>query len=245
MEGNTHCYPKLYLIGDSNTQMGFLQDGFAAKLSNEYIRRLDIVNRGFSGYTSDHLRVMMPKLLLNDNTPIGSLHTATILLGSNDSVLRELDARHVPVDRYKENIEFIVKSLREIGVKNIILISPPPVDDETWYVFIQRMVKGTGTTSNTNVKLYAEVCKDIATNHSLHFIDLYSDLMKLDNWKTYFRDGLHFSSQGNQYLFSNLKDILDPLFQDLPCVYPDMTNNFTKEKLFQGVPYINNENDLL
>ena len=49
----TTSLPKLaILLGDSITQQGFMQNGWAGLLSNEYQRRIDVVNRGFSGYNS-------------------------------------------------------------------------------------------------------------------------------------------------------------------------------------------------
>ena len=60
------------------------------------------------------------------------------MLGSNDSVNPDMDDRHVSVERYKDNIEFIITSLKDIGVKNIILISPPPVDDVKWDLHLRQ-----------------------------------------------------------------------------------------------------------
>jgi hypothetical protein len=51
-------YPQFLLIGDSHIQYTIqLRDGFAfgAGLATHVERRLDIINRGFSGYNSSHL----------------------------------------------------------------------------------------------------------------------------------------------------------------------------------------------
>ena len=76
---------------------------------------------------------MIPKLLKNDNSHKGCIHTATILLSTNDSVDPELDNRAVDVNKSKENLEFIIKSLRNDGISNIILLTPPPIDGERWH----------------------------------------------------------------------------------------------------------------
>ena len=221
MTENSRCPPKLYLLGDSNTQKAFEESGFASKLANKYIRIADVVNRGFNGFTSEHLRFMLPKLLQNDNTPVGSIHTATILLGSNDCVLGELDNRHVPLQRYQENLEFIVKRFQEIGVCNIILMSPPPVDETAWNTFLMNVKGVNGAHQNSVVKLYADICKELASNLHLHFIDLYTEMMGIDDWKSYFTDGIHLSSKGNEFVFSKLSKVLHPLLGSLPTVYPD------------------------
>jgi hypothetical protein len=51
-------YPQFLLVGDSHIQYASrLRDGFAfsAGLAEHVERRLDIINRGFSGYNTSHL----------------------------------------------------------------------------------------------------------------------------------------------------------------------------------------------
>ena len=91
-----------------------------------------MINRGFSGYTSSHLSTMLPQMLLNDNQPYGIIKVATVLLGSNDAVNKSLDNRHVPIADYVKNLKCIISLLQKAQVDNIILISPPPVDDFEW-----------------------------------------------------------------------------------------------------------------
>ena len=54
----TKRYPQFLLIGDSHIQgIDRLRDGFTfgAGLAEHVERRLDIINRGFSGYNTSHL----------------------------------------------------------------------------------------------------------------------------------------------------------------------------------------------
>lgn len=52
---------QIILFGDSITQQSFSQErgfAFGAELSNQYVRKLDVINRGFSGYnTAQALKV--------------------------------------------------------------------------------------------------------------------------------------------------------------------------------------------
>ena len=105
MTENSRYLPKLHLLGDSNTRNSFEESGFSSKQANRYMI-IDVVNRGLNGFTSEHLRFM----LQNDNTPLGSMQTATILLGSNYCVLGKLDNHHIPLQMYEENVEFITKN---------------------------------------------------------------------------------------------------------------------------------------
>lgn len=43
--------------------------------------------------------------------------------------------QHVPLEEYKSNLEKIVNYVKGIGCKNIVLITPPPVDDAAWKEF--------------------------------------------------------------------------------------------------------------
>ncbi|XP_065644419.1 isoamyl acetate-hydrolyzing esterase 1 homolog isoform X2 [Hydra vulgaris] len=212
---------KLYLIGDSNTEKASFNNGFAAKLTEEYSRRLDVVNRGFSGYTTQHIRIMIPKLLKNDNLLIGCIHTAVILLSTNDSVDPELDKRAVDVKKSKENLEFIIKYLKDNGVLNIILLTPPPIDGEKWHDFMMETQNRPGSFSNKRVLNYVKMCTELALEQQIHIVDLYDCIIKLENWKQYFYDGLHFSQSGNLLVFYKLKEVLDVLLADVVPAYPD------------------------
>ncbi|KAH8051262.1 hypothetical protein JL721_11161 [Aureococcus anophagefferens] len=44
--------PAIVLLGDSLTQYGFGPEGWASRLAHRYQRRADVLNRGYSGYTS-------------------------------------------------------------------------------------------------------------------------------------------------------------------------------------------------
>ena len=44
--------PQIVLFGDSITQRGFAAGGWGARLADHYVRKADIINRGFSGYNS-------------------------------------------------------------------------------------------------------------------------------------------------------------------------------------------------
>ena len=57
-----HEVSKVSLIGDSNTQYGFADGGFASQLANKYIRKYDVINRGFDGYTSQYLKKLKRKI---------------------------------------------------------------------------------------------------------------------------------------------------------------------------------------
>jgi len=209
---------KLYLIGDSNTQQAFCDNGFASRLADEYIRKCDVVNRGYSGYTSRHLKVMLPTLLAEANT---SIHVATLLIGSNDAVPEQEDDRHVPLDEYRTNIENMLTQLKNSNIKYIFLLSPPPLNGPAWAEKCLTTKNITTTFSTDHVAPYASICKELACKHDVKHIDLYNDMLKFPDWKDYFYDGLHFSDKGNSYVFTRLKEHFDSIFEDVEMAYPD------------------------
>ena len=45
-------WPKALLLGDSQTQLAGTEGGWVQLLADNFVRRLDIINRGFSGGTT-------------------------------------------------------------------------------------------------------------------------------------------------------------------------------------------------
>ncbi|XP_066933197.1 isoamyl acetate-hydrolyzing esterase 1 homolog [Clytia hemisphaerica] len=224
--GGVKDFPKLYLIGDSNTQLAFSPKGFAAKLQECYVRKCDVLNRGFSGYTSQELLIMLPDLLEKDKAN-GSIKIATLLLGSNDCVSKSLDVRHTSIPLYKDNMEKMIGILRRNGIHNIVLIAPPPVDVQHWTKHMLETIGVSGgfEADSTNSKHYAKACNEIAEKFpDVLFIDLYKETLLNENWKDLFYDGLHFSESGNQFVFEKIKEKIDPIMERLPMVYPDWKN---------------------
>jgi lysophospholipase L1-like esterase len=103
-----------------------------------FFRKCDVLNRGFSGYTTRSNKLLVPRLLENDNHPKGSILAAIILLGSNDCEDASLEnSRNVPVVEYRENLKNICTQFKDAGVSFDfqILITPPAIDEEKWAEF--------------------------------------------------------------------------------------------------------------
>ena len=97
-----------------------------------------MLNRGFSGYTTDSVKLILPRLLENDNHPKGSIVAATILLGSNDCEDARIEkSRNVPIAKYKENLKNICTQFKDVGVSfdRQVLITPPAIVEEKWAEF--------------------------------------------------------------------------------------------------------------
>ena len=107
--------PKFILFGDSITQGSFdpEKSGFGC-FSLSVCSQGDVVNRGFSGYTTRWAVPALPHVF----TPADNVKLVTIFFGANDSCIESLNPRHhVPLPQYTKNIESILKFLRECMVR--------------------------------------------------------------------------------------------------------------------------------
>ncbi|KAL9274762.1 GDSL esterase/lipase-like protein [Drosera capensis] len=124
--------PQIILFGDSITEQSFrVGGGWGAALSDNYSRMADVLNRGYGGYNT-----RWALFLLHHIFPLGSAKppiAATIFFGANDAALpgRSSERQYVPVDEYKENLRKIIQHLKDCSpTMLVILITPPPVDEE-------------------------------------------------------------------------------------------------------------------
>ena len=103
-----HSPPRtLVLFGDSITQMSFGEGGFGAVLADAYARRMDVRNRGFSGYNTRWARhyfgsVFGPGPASGGEADSGEAppehELVVVFFGANDASLEEHNARqHVPL----------------------------------------------------------------------------------------------------------------------------------------------------
>jgi len=107
--------PVIVCFGDSITQGGHSPEhvGWVGRLEDFYCRRADVLCRGFSGYNSDWLVRMQGDLftrLFKRRPPA----LVTIWLGANDATV-ESSTQHVPLWKYKDNLEKMVRYFRRLG----------------------------------------------------------------------------------------------------------------------------------
>lgn len=174
-------YEQFMLFGDSLFQHSSSQErGYtlAPALQAEYIRRLDVVNRGFSGYNTDQALDILPKIIPASRQ--AKIRFLVIFFGANDSCLKgAAGSQHVPLERYKQNLRNIIRHpvLQEHNPR-IILVAPPPVNEYTaeendrgkGYIYPRRKAEHT--------KLYADAAKDVAKELNVTSLDLWTAFMR-------------------------------------------------------------------
>ncbi len=200
------------LFGDSITQEASdpAQQGWVALLTAFWIRRIDVVNRGFGGYTSRWGLKLYDKVVLEQRPDV-----VFLFFGANDAVLAE-HSQHVPLAEYKENLSIMVRKAQAMSIE-VFLLTPPPVYEPV----LEQRNKEKGKKLivdriNSNTLLYVNACKDVGKEFHVPVVDNWTTLGGASEQRGGFlRDGLHLSSQGNQQIFENIKELIGDQFQHL------------------------------
>ena len=205
------------LFGDSLTQQGWYSEhsrneGWAARLANAYSRKADVLNRGLSGYnTRWALQALGPMFPADAAAPQPDL--VTVFFGANDAALpdRACARQHVPVEEYRANLKAIVGHLRALpGRPAVLLITPPPVYEEG-RMAANEAGGGGRHLERTNAAAgeHAAACLAAAEELGVGAVDLYHGMQ--DGMREYFRDGLHFSRDGNERAFELIMEAVSAL----------------------------------
>ena len=209
-------FKQILAFGDSLTQLGSdtATAGWVAQAQNLCSGKVDILNRGFSGYTTRYCKLVLPQLTVDWSNII----FVTVFLGTNDAELPDdPDTGNVPISEFTANLREIVKYVLERGVPadRIILITPPPVNEVKWLELYKRKVR-----SNELTKIYTETVVAVAAESGTHIVQLYSKIMAMPNWTSFLIDGLHLSQDGNQLLFEEVSKIVSPVIDKMPPCFP-------------------------
>ncbi|KAJ3267528.1 isoamyl acetate-hydrolyzing esterase [Borealophlyctis nickersoniae] len=222
---------QILLFGDSITQRCFNPDerGWGAYLSNAYARKVDVMNRGYSGYNTQWCKPLLPSILRTILPPNSTLLLATIFLGANDAVIPEKNSwQYVPLDVYKQNLIDMVGIVREVHpCAGVLLITPPPIDPTLWG---ERCKERGGELDRSveNTRRYRDACIEAATEVNTPVLDTWEVFLGPDCvWEeekaqAVLVDGLHLNEEGNKVLGPAL---LGKIQKDFPQVDPDKLPN--------------------
>ncbi|TPX72178.1 hypothetical protein SpCBS45565_g00408 [Spizellomyces sp. 'palustris'] len=222
---------QILLFGDSLTQWSFNPDmeGWGAFLSNSYVRKLDVVNRGFSGYNTEWCKHIIASILRTVlPSPGAQIRLVTVFLGTNDATLPSWPQQHVPLSAYRDNLHSIIASIRTFSSNTrILLITPPPVHEQKR----QKQKGGSLNLTLSNTLQYRNACIEVACE---------AKIPVLDTWEVYFgegaaynedkadavlSDGVHLTNLGNRLLGHAVlakiqKEWSDLVPENLPTVLP-------------------------
>ncbi|CAL1388395.1 unnamed protein product [Linum trigynum] len=227
--------PKIYLFGDSITEMSFEEAGWGASLTNHFARTADVVLRGYSGYNTRWALKVAERVF----PAAGEAVAVTVFFGANDACLPDRCSafQHVPLEEYGRNLRSIVSFLKERWPKAVVLlITPPPIDEEG-RLQNPYMENPSGLPERTNEAAgeYAKACIDVARECGSPVIDLWTKMQQLPNWPTAcLSDGLHLSEAGNKVVFEEVVKKLEEVgvsLQTLPSDQPLISHIDPKDPL--------------
>ncbi|TPP59226.1 Isoamyl acetate-hydrolyzing esterase [Fasciola gigantica] len=212
--------PKIIFFGDSLTQLGWsYEGGWLSILANNFVRRLDVIGRGYSGYNTRMCRPLLPTLFPTEQS-LQDCQFFVIFLGANDVSTAE---QHVPVDEYEANLIWMVRYIQNMGVlpDRIMLVSLPPVDEAKWGA--HQLSEGKPLTRELkNYPIYVKACAQASLSTGAHFLNLHDAMIAQQNWMDMLSDGLHFSRKGSEFVAHILTAVFeDRLTTRCPVLFPD------------------------
>ncbi len=185
---------KIVCFGDTITEMGVVVEsrGFVARLAERYVRRADVLPRGFSGYTTRDALAIVDQAVIAEHP-----YSVILFFGANDSVLPD-QFQHVPLDEYRDNLGSLASFVASAGAW-LVLVTPPPLDE-----------RKTRSRRMANTETYALACYEVALEMNLPVIDLFHLIQQHGAWERQcLIDGIHLSAAGMDILYDALIPVLN------------------------------------
>ncbi|KIW23603.1 uncharacterized protein PV07_11790 [Cladophialophora immunda] len=182
---------KIVLFGDSQTEQSSNQAGgfnLAPALQHEYWSKLQVVTHGYGGYNTEHGRHIIDAILQAE-TPIVTHTTETrnavikllvMFFGTNDAAdpSHNTHSQSVPIDRYKENLSYMVAAAKRHGVEAVVLVGPAPVNELAPEAPLDRYTERARLYSDAA----AQVARQFGKQRNVAFVDLWQAFMDAAGW---------------------------------------------------------------
>lgn len=234
---------ELVMFGDSITQQSWQAGGTGSFLANKYQRKLDVVNRGYSGYNTIWALEVANRLYPRQESSgrvFAKKKLVTIWLGANDAVLQNRP-QHVDAGQYTANLKQLIKIFRDHDTATatgpptqIILITPPPISVSLRAADLaSRFPDWKPTDMDREVDRtasFADHVKILAAEEGLPVLDAWTALTNAaerseHGLADYLCDGLHLTPAGYEIISNELMSIIearrpDLLPENLPQDFP-------------------------
>lgn len=222
MSSITRDRPKFLWIGDSLTEFGdnATQPGWLNLMAWNYTRRADMQNRGFVSYTTREVVQIVDEL----TKPAEAVRTklAAVWLGANDAkqckwlAARNWSDIYVSPAEYAANLRTMVTTIRKAGIEMVMLITPPPVIEEFEMPFVTPGGQSILPRTNANTQLYTDAALQLGKDIGVPVVNMRTALEALPGFgKDFYRDALHFNTQGQKAAFNILRQAIAENFPQL------------------------------
>lgn len=191
--------------------------------NTDYTLKLDVLNRGVSGYNSNNLLYVLPEVLAAEHVPGKSeIKLLTIFIGTNDA-LDTIQA--VPLDKFRANIRAMTSMALAKGIQ-VILIGPTLHDQAA-----NKKVSQDGIiASSAKNRKYSQTVELVAHELNVPFIDLWSAFVREGGWteekildnsvscEEFLPDGIHFSPTAYRVLYDEIINCINRNYPELKLV---------------------------
>ncbi|OAX35565.1 SGNH hydrolase [Rhizopogon vinicolor AM-OR11-026] len=189
----TNVQDVIILLGDSITKGGWAQGGFAQLLAERYIRKLDVLNRDFTGYQTDRAIPACERVFAKqyERLYVPKVKPPKIWYGAND-VAPDPGPHHAP--RQNQRIKATLFEWRNRRPHPRPEYPHPP----------------------ESAKAYAEAIKEVGEKENVPVADIWTSIFdgagrSEEGCSEYMSDGLHLNSHGYNIAFQAIIDIAEHL----------------------------------
>ncbi len=186
-------------FGDSITAAGKWQQHLSTTFG------INIINAGVAGDSTNSAMPRFQSQVLDKKPDV-----VFISFGTNDSALDT--AKYVPLETYKENLNYYIDECEKIGAKVIINI-PPPVVDSLYLTRHDSAPFEQYGGPNGIVAVYAQAAKEVAISRGLYYADHNTAFKAIKNYASYFPDGVHPSDTGYELYADTVAVAYDKLWK--------------------------------
>ncbi|KAF8061561.1 SGNH hydrolase-type esterase domain-containing protein [Lyophyllum atratum] len=230
----------ILLFGDSITQGGWEPGmyGFGAQLAHVYARKLDVLNRGLSGYSTDWAAPAFKQCLatVREQENLPKVRLLVIWFGANDACLWP-SPQHVPLSKFATNLREWIDIVHSPDSHyyspstHIILISPPPVNTYQRAADLESRDPPKLLDRNfETTRKYAQTVREVAQEKQVGFTDVWTILWEAagqnePSLSKFLYDGLHLNGEGYKLTYDALVKTIgekypDVHFDNMPSTFP-------------------------
>ncbi|KAI0792891.1 SGNH hydrolase-type esterase domain-containing protein [Abortiporus biennis] len=221
----------IMLVGDSLTQGGFVPFGFAQQLAHVYMRKLDVINRGLSGYNTTWAIPAFEQFFArqHEQRHVPQVQLLTIWFGANDACIPP-SIQHVPLPQFASNLSLIIQKVKNPSsphyspLTRIILFTPPPVNTHQRSADLATRTPPRALDRQFDVtRQYAEAVKIVGEKEKVPVLDVWTDVWEAagkveEQLSEFLYDGLHLNEKGYLIVHQGLLKLINEKY---PEIAPD------------------------
>lgn len=181
---------KIVCIGDSLTYgYGVHSNECWVELLHKNLN-IEIINKGVNGDTTTGILSRS----YNDILELAPSHVI-LMAGTNDILL------NYSVDNIIDNMEFILKEIKNNNITPILALQPPIMVDLAkiyWDEYINY------NKANEHLFQYTQDIKTFSHENNIDIINFYNTFMQINDTINLYSDGIHPNSEGHKLMFQTI-----------------------------------------